>query len=340
MKKLTITFVVLDILVAICFFVVYASPFHNFQNTIITTALTTKSHGYIANIFWSEDRISKSLAQTSYIPLTDSVDLDAIVIDTEEKDEYDNEYDEAILTRDEGNENYKYLKIKVGNNNAHLVAIYDPAKIKLMACARFNTSTKKAGKETILEMNSRLGAVIGINAGGFYEDGKGLSTDVPLGYVIKNSKVIWSENNDKANLIGFTKDNKLILTSATGTEAVDMGIRDAIQFGPFIIVNGETIKQTNVNAGGFPRAARVAIAQRRDGIVLFLVTEGSHASGPTIKEVADTLALYGAYNAANLDGGSSAQLVIKNKLINEPKNIDNDNINGGRNVVTGFGLFL
>jgi len=120
-----------------------------------------------------------------------------------------------------------------------------------------------------------------------------------------------------------------------------MGMRDALQFGPFLIVNGEKIKFRD-EAGSYDKAARVAIGQRKDGVILFLVTEGTHMGGPRISEVANTLELYGAYNAANLDGGSSTQLVIEDKVINNPKNIYGEIIqyNGikGRAVVSGFGL--
>ena len=55
-------------------------------------------------------------------------------------------------------------------------------------------------------------------------------------------------------------------------------------------------------------------------------------------EVIDTLKKYGAYNAANLDGGTSSQLAINGELINNPKNIYGQSVVGGRAVVSGFGL--
>ena len=57
-----------------------------------------------------------------------------------------------------------------------------------------------------------------------------------------------------------------------------------------------------------------------------------------MKEVVDTLELYGAYNAANLDGGTSSQMVIEGKLVNNPKNVFGQSVSGGRRVVTGFAL--
>ncbi len=334
MKKLTILFIVLDILVAGCFFIVYG-PFKSFQNTIITTAISTKTHDYIAYTFYSEEHVRKVLDLNSYTPLTDDVNLDEIVIDTSPRDTYDNEYDEQVLTRTPGNDDYKYIKVKVGGYDAHLVAIYDPSKVVLMTCKKFNTADR-TGKERVTSMTKRYNALVGINGGGF-KDPDGYGSDIPLGYVIKDGKIIWSTGTGKANLIGFNNENKLVLANVTGEEALDMGIRDALQFGPFLIVNGKSIEYKN-SAGGYERAARTAIAQRKDGIVLFLVTEGTHTKGPNLKEVVDVLEKYGAYNAANLDGGTSTQMVINNKLVNTPKNVFGQTVNGGRMVVTAWGL--
>ena len=330
MKKLTILMIVLDILAGLGFIVTYCVPF--VKNTVIMTALNTKTHQWIAYTFYSDKTINKVLSADSFIPLDEEVKLDDIVIDNAERKNYDNEYDEAILTREPGNEDYKLLKIKVGGYDAYLAAIYDPSKVELIHSKTFNTGT---GQEKIKDMCARSGGIVCVNGGMFVDNG--LGSDIPMGYLIKNSKIIWSDNEAPANLIGFTKDNKLLLVNATGEEAIKMGMRDALEFGPFLIVNGKSIEY-NSSVGGYSRAARVAIAQRRDGTVLFLVTEGTHAFGPNMGEVIDTLKKYGAYNAANLDGGTSSQLAINGELINNPKNIYGQAVVGGRAVVSGFGL--
>ncbi len=331
MKKSTKVIIVLDILVAICFFLVYG-PITYIKNTIISTALVTKTHQYIAYTFYSKKTVQKVMQKDSYIPFDENVNLNNIVIDTSPKDSYDNPYDEQILTRDGNNNDYKVIELEVGGYKAFLVAIYDPSKVKLATSPSFNNNKK--GSERMINMCERLGGLVCINGGGF-KDPDGWGSDIPRGYLIKDGKVIWSDNNKKANLIGFTTDNKLLLTNATGEEAIEEGMRDALEFGPFLIVNGEQIK-FNDTAGGYNRAARVAIGQRKDGVVLFLVTEGVHANGPRLIEVASTLAQYGAINAANLDGGSSAQLVINNKLVNNPLNVAGKPIKNGRKVVSGF----
>lgn len=330
-KKLTITFIVLDIIIAICFVVVYGVD--SFKQTIISTALTTKTHQYIAYTFYSENTVKDIVSQNSYEVITDDVNLDDIVIDTSPKQSYDNEYDEAVLTREAGNEDYKYIPVKVGGYDAHLVVIYDPSKVHLIASKAFNTGS---GMETVQEICERIGGKVCIN-GGRFKDTNGWGSDIPSGTLIKDGKIIWSDSTESRNLIGFTNDNKLLLINATADEALTKGMRDALEFGPFLMINGKSIK-FNSTSGGYQRAARVAIAQRKDGIVLFLVTEGVHTDGPNLKEVIDLLELYGAYNIANLDGGTSAQLVINNKLINDPRNVYGQSVTGGRKVVSGFGL--
>lgn len=336
MKKLTIVVIILDILVAACFFVTYGID--SFKNNIISTAMSTKTHQWIALTFYSDVTVNRVLAQDAYIPLTDDVDLDAIVIDTGEKDSYDNEYDEQILTRDPGNDDYKLINVKVGKYDGFIVAVYDPTKVKLIHSKVFNANNR--GKEQVLSMCARFGGIACINGGGFVDPGSG--SDIPIGYIIKDGKIIWSDSNNKGNIIGMSNDGKLILTNATGQEAIDMGIKDGLEFGPFLIVNGKSLEYQGDNVGGYSRASRTAIAQRRDGIVLFFATKGyQHGfAGPTMGEVIEVLKKYGAYNAANLDGGTSTTMVVNNRVINDPRNVYGDKANGGngRYVVNGWGL--
>ena len=85
------------------------------------------------------------------------------------------------------------------------------------------------------------------------------------------------------------------------------------------------------------KAPRVAIAQRKDGVMMFLVVDGeNYINGASLKDMVDVLLQYGAYNAANLDGGQSSTLVVNNQLYNSPPAAAKKQ--GGRYVVTGFGL--
>ena len=67
-------------------------------------------------------------------------------------------------------------------------------------------------------------------------------------------------------------------------------------------------------------APRTAIGQRKDGAILFLVSDGRQVRsiGATLKDVQDIMLEYGAYNATNLDGGSSPTMYYDGEVINNP----------------------
>lgn len=256
----------------------------------------------------------------------------SLIIDTNEEKVYDNKYEAEIQNRGENND-YKIIDLTVANNKGWLVVVYDPSDVHIMKSRAFKTPNND-GKENIIDMTKRYGATIGVNGGGFYDDGK-VSKDIPFGYIIENGKVIYKSHSRESDIIGMSNDNKLMLVHATGEKAVEMGMRDGLEFGPFLIIDGK--KQTNLKP---TKAARNMIAQRDDGIILFLVTDGLSYSGITFNEGIDVLEKYGATTAANLDGGASTQLVVNGELLNSPKNALGIPIPKGRTVVNGWGVFI
>lgn len=332
LTKLCIT---ADILAIACFIVFYG-PWDGFRNLFINTALKTKDHLYLAEVFYSKETIEGIKSSNYFVTIDDDTETDSIVIDTGEKTSYDNKYDEEILTRENGNEDYKIINLKIGISTAKLIAIYDPTKVSLIRAKKFN---KGSYGEQVTSMCKRYGGVICINAGGF-KDPYGTGSDIPKGYVIDDGKIIWplsKWSSQTGNLIGFNDEGILMLLSnTTGTEALEKGMKDAVEFGPFLIVNGNPLE---IVGDPWGRSPRVAIAQRKDGVVLFLVIDGeNYVNGATLSDMVDTLLKYGAYNAANLDGGHSASLSINGKLANNPPSVAKKQ--GGRYVVTGFGLIL
>ena len=328
-KKTTYLFILLDLMVFACFFLAYG-PVSYFRNLFVNTALKTMHHRYFAYVIYSEDTVEQIKKSNYFVKIKDTSNTDDIVINTEEKQKYDNEYDAQLLTRDKGNDDYKVLKIKVGSADGYLVAIYDPSKVHLIAKEQLGTQYG----ERVITMCERNKGLVCINGGGFVD--KGYGSGIPNGYVVKDGKILWSDGyNPNAELIGITNDNKLLLTTDSAENAIkNKNLRDALQFGPFLIVNGKPLE---IVGDPWGKAPRVAIAQRKDGVMMFLVVNGeNYVFGASLKDMINTLQKYGAYNAANLDGGTSATLVVNNKLVNDPaggaKSTD------GRYVITGWGL--
>lgn len=327
--KTTILFIVLDILVAICFFVMYG-PWDEIRNLYVNTALKTMDHQYLANVFYNDETISKIQNSNYFVAIEEEVKLDDIVIDTSEKEKYKDEYEEELLTRNNEDDLYKVIDLKIGLTKGYLVAIYEPEKVKLISTKEFNIG---GHGERISTMCDRYGGIVCINGGGFVDHGYG--SDIPIGIVIENGKLTWGESSVRDNVIGITHNGKLkLMSNATADEALDAGIRDAMVFGPFLIVNGTPLE---IVGDPWGKAPRVAIAQRQDGVMLFLVVDGeNYINGASLQDMIDILLRYGAYNAANLDGGQSSSLVINGSLYNNPPAAAKKQ--GGRYVVTGWGL--
>lgn len=296
-------------------------PYPNFRNWLITTAMTTMNHRYLATWFYDDATIEKIL-KNNYVAdgnlMTDASQI-SFVNYANTNTMYKNKYEKEILTRDEGNNLYKKININEDGLRGYLIVIYDPSKVKI-------GTAKYMGKygdmlPNIAEDNK---AIIAMNASGFSDPNKHGNGGTPHGMVIQNGQLVY--NAPKANvgggIIGFTYDNKLVLGQMSAEEALQKGIRDAVEFGPYLIVNGEPafIKGN----GGWGTAPRSAIAQRKDGIVLFLVMDGrdyAHGiDGADMVQLTEILMKYGAYNAANLDGGTSSGLVINGKFANKPMN--------------------
>ncbi|MBP5564626.1 MAG: phosphodiester glycosidase family protein, partial [Lachnospiraceae bacterium] len=102
-------------------------------------------------------------------------------------------------------------------------------------------------------------------------------------------------------------DNVLVVGRMTAGYAQSIGIRDALSFGPSLIVNGKSAQYSGSGSGLNPRTA---IGQRENGDVLLLVIEGRQPSslGATMGDLITIMEEYGAVNAANLDGGMSSSM--------------------------------
>lgn len=317
-KKIFIGLISLLITLLVVFIFLLYGPYKGFRNWLITTAMTTMNHQWLATIFYSDQVINKVLEENKIIEAVDDTDLLEINTDKLSKTMYKNEYDKEIL-KHEPEEIYKLINIKGKGYSGFLVAIYNPEKIKVV-------STKNLGVsgEYLINMAKRTNAVVAINGGGFIDDTTLKSGGVPDGILIQDGKILNSGHYSKGGgLIGFTKDNKLYLGRISAEEAIKIGIRDAVEFGPFLIINGEPSKV--VGNGGYGLHPRTAIGQRKDGIVLFLVIDGRRVNciGADMNDLIEIMERYGAYNAANLDGGNSSALIINNKIINHPINWSN-----------------
>lgn len=332
-KKIFATvFSLLTIGITVVLFLLYG-PYSGFREWLVTTAMTTMTHQYFATWFYDDETIDYILNKNKIVEINETTDLDAINTNNLSNiTNYKNEYERAILERNPENNDYKIIEISNKNYDGYLVAVYEPSRIKTLVTAKVGESG-----QYLTKMAKNNDALIAINGGGFDDPNFNSTGGSPLGITVCDGKYITTKSyNGPGGIIGFTNEDKLVLGKITTSEAKKMGIRDAVTFGPFLIVNGKASEV--LGNGGWGTAPRTAIAQRKDGIVLFLVLDGRTVSKPgaDMDDLIEILQNYGAYNAANLDGGTSSVLVVNNVIVNDP--IDSTGAHKTRPIATGFML--
>ena len=313
MKKSTIILIIIDVCAAICFFMFYG-PINTFRDYFVTTAKNTMNHGYLANIFYSEKTINDILASNQIIVVDETTDTSQIKFEyVDNSDTYESIYEEQILKKDPDNDLYKIIEFDGNGYHAYLTVIYDASRVTTVKSEYYGVTG-----EYLSEMARKSKSIVAINGGSFLDVGGVGNGARAAGVFISNGEII---ENGYCGVIGMTNDNVLTLGYMSAWEAKNRGIRDAVCFGPFLIVNGKS--STIVGNGGYGIDPRTVIAQRKDGIMLFLSIDGSgnkygFRGGASMGEVISILERYGAYNASNLDGGASTVLAINGKTINHP----------------------
>jgi len=332
-KKVLLVLIILA-MIGLCTggFLLYG-PWAGFRDWLITCAMTTMNHQYLATWFYDDDTIQDVLNKNRINETDEITDTNIIVVNKTEKEpkvEYENEYERAVLEKDPENEDYKIIEIEGKGYNGYLAVIYDPSRIKTIHTKKLGTSG-----QYLTQMAKDNKALIAINGGGFEDPNFNSNGANPLGITISGGKIVTDKiYKGSGGVIGFTEDNKLVLGKMTVKQAQEMKIRDAVTFGPFLIVNGKASEV--LGNGGWGTAPRTAIGQRKDGIVLFLVIDGRTVTRPgaDMNDLIEIMKNYGAYNAANLDGGTSSAMVVNGELINDP--VDSSGAHRTRYIATGF----
>ena len=330
-KKVLLILVILAIIGVSSGGLLLYGPYSGFRDWLITTAMTTMTHQYFATWFYDDETIEASLAKNKVEEVNEITNTNTIVINnTVEETVYENEYERAVLEKAPNNDDYKIIEINGKGYSGYLAVIYDPSRIKTVYTKKLGTSG-----QYLKQMAKDNDALIAINGGGFEDPNFNSNGSDPLGITFSGGKLITSKTwNGSGGLIGFTEDNKLVLGKMTVKQAQDMKIRDGVTFGPFLIVNGKPSKV--LGNGGWGTAPRTAIGQRQDGIVLFLVIDGRTVTKPgaDMNDLIEIMQNYGAYNATNLDGGTSSAMVVNGKIINDP--VDSSGAHRTRFISTGF----
>jgi len=310
-KRSTSILVLLFILFELLFtaitgpFMVYYGPFKNVKSTVIGAEMTTLTLQWLATSFLSKEKIEQIMSEQKIEPIAQD-NLNGV--------------DSGVMVKNKNNNIIERYDVTGKKFKGYLLVVNDPTRLKV-------GYSNKLGKEGELtsDIAKDNNAIAAINGGAFTDKTSGsLLAGIganPAGVIMSSGKIVYDDmkdENQKRECVAFTKLGKLLVGPYSIKEMKDFGVTEAVSFGPAIIVNGR--KTITKGDGGWGIAPRTCIAQRKDGAILLLVIDGRELNsiGATLRDVQDVLYGYGAYNATNLDGGSSSTLFYDDKIINKP----------------------
>lgn len=216
-------------------------------------------------------------------------------------------------------ENIQVDTVNEANFTAKIMVIPDPTTVHIMGT---KYSTKGQPLSDLLKDNN---GIAGINAGGFFDPRGNGSGGEMIGIVISNGNVLSVPQGGRRvpSLVGgFLKDGQFITGNYSVNQLLNMGVKDAVSFGPQLIVNGINRVTPTVN-GAWGWAPRTAIGQEKNGSIVMIITDGrfywdkTHR-GASMSDMAHLFERYNVSNAIAMDGGGSTTMIKDGTLQLKP----------------------
>ena len=153
--------------------------------------------------------------------------------------------------------------------------------------------------------------MLAINGSGFLDEGGLSNGSTVVGSFVMNG-VDYGVPDYNYLFFGMKPDN--LLHIQWGVSDVEE-YRWAFQFSPALIVNGKTVVEGSYGWGLQPRSA---IGQTKNGDFLMLIVDGrqvGYSIGCLVEDCAKIMQRHRAYQAVNMDGGSSSIMAYEGKII-------------------------
>lgn len=236
---------------------------------------------------------------------------------------------------------YQHLATPVPQS-IHVLEV-DPTKFSIIPARALD---KCVGRETVLSLSKRKGAVAGVN-GGFFEiaghhdgapcgilkiDGEWYGLPVKprgaIGWKNRTQEVLFDRVLTHLEGIDFHVDPQTETTTSEQWEAMDHIVGGT----PILIQNGKKIEdfspEKTIETFLTLRHARTAVGLLANGNWVFVVVDGKQPQlslGMTMNELTDFMQSIGCIEALNLDGGGSSTFVFHDQVINQPTGDGDEN---------------
>ena len=308
------TLLILTVGFYIFLYFVNKGPSPRIRDLFVASAKESSVGGIMADIYLSEEEIDEILSKNNTSEFDEITDIALIKTKTSQNENGNTESvskteEEADIDPD--GDGIDVFDVHGDTYKGKMMVVYDPSRVKVATLDYYDYD---APGLTLSKLVEKYDCIAGIN-GGKYDDEIGLgSGGMPEGVVFSEGVLRFGDPDTSYDVYGFTNDDVLVVGRMSAGYAQSIGVRDAVSFGPALIVNGKSAKYSGSGSGLNPRTA---IGQRENGDVLLLVIEGRQPSslGASMADLITVMEEFGAVNAANLDGGMSSSMVFNNEEI-------------------------
>lgn len=232
---------------------------------------------------------------------------------------------DSLLVLDTAN-NVMIIGVKGEQYVGKLAIVKNPDQVELIKASSFGSMG-----EMVEDIGAKTDSVIAINGSAFV-DPKGHGSGGSLnGVMLLDGEAYGTPKNSYWKLVGMKKDNRMYISNYYQTNDVS-NYKWGIEFYPALIVDGQNVVDGTFGMGLQPRTS---IGQSTNGDVMMLIIDGrkpGYSIGCTVAECSRILANYKAYQAMNLDGGSSSVMWYRGNLITRSSSVSGR----GRYVPSGL----
>jgi exopolysaccharide biosynthesis protein len=301
---LTVLFCVVGVLIGLLFTgwsylkMKYAGTSHPALSRQLTAGLAENSLTYQAvRHFYTDDELAE--IRTAPAPAVASDGSENVVA-------------AAAINTDPNGDGIEIQHVHSSTFEGYMMILRDPGDAFIALNPGMSTG---AAGPNLPEFISQFDAVAGINGGGFVDNGGNGNGGIPAGIVISGGRIV---QDGTSAVIAFTDDHKLIATTASASELLAMGVKEAITFGPTFIHEGRNVYVPTSDLNMLN--PRTAVGMQADGTLLLLVIDGRGPSswGAKYEDVLKIFQDYQAVEAGNLDGGNSSVMWYNGGYVNDP----------------------
>lgn len=229
-------------------------------------------------------------------------------------------YGDQVLALDAEN-GILLVRLHLDDSRGVMAICKNTSQLSLCSATTLPTVGQTAG--TICDAND---GILAMNGSAFLDDGTGNGGQISGLAVCEGEEMGTRLGQAGDKRLELRNDNRMYIVDSYSS--LDSDTRDACEFRPALIVDGENISTSSSWTNANPRTV-LGQSSRLETMMVIIEGRLSDSPGCSVVLVAEKMAEYGCVQALNLDGGTSAIMYYKGEYITR---CSNTQLSGGRTL--------